>query len=80
MVSRESELDIERGTIFRNMHHPELEIYLIYLYSRFNDAFCIKITMNKHGESDIIFNCPMWKASIVKDRDHFPIVGFIDID
>ena len=73
-------MTITKGTIFRNMHHPDFEIYLVYLFSRNNNAYCIKVAFNKFNESQVTWQCIMWKPSLAKDRLMFPIVGQINID
>ena len=73
-------MKITKGTIFRNMHHPDYEIYLVYLFSKGNSAYCIKVAFNKFNESQVSWNCNMWKTSLENDRQLFPIVGHIDVD
>ena len=73
-------MGVVRGTILRNMYQPQYQTYLVYRYACRNDAYCVKVLITESGEWEVDWNCKMWKQSVLNDREHYPIVGYIDLD
>lgn len=70
---------MERGTILKNMHQTRYDVYLVYLYSFGSNANCLKI-IKTNFQIELEWECRIYKPSLMNDRNHFPIVGHIDID
>lgn len=70
---------ITRGTIFRNMYQPDYGSYLIFLGYEDRYANCIWVVDTKKN-IEIKYDAHFYKKSIARDREHYPIVGHIDID
>lgn len=64
---------MKRGTIMRNMYQPSYESLLVYTGLSGNYARCLWLI---NGEFHGMHN--FYKRDILNDREHFPIVGFVD--
>lgn len=71
---------IARGTIFRNMHQPLYNQYLVFVTSKDNHATCIGVVFPDNGEPIVTWNVGIWNPSLESDRVHFPLVGHIQLD
>lgn len=63
------------GTIVRNMYQPSIESLLVYRGTSGRYANVIWLL-----EGKVLFGHKFYKSDILKDREHFPIVGQIDVD
>jgi len=63
------------GTIVRNMYQPGRESLLVY---RGTTGRYAKVIWPLEGK--VLFGHKFYKNDILKDREHFPIVGQIDVD
>lgn len=64
---------MKHGTIVRNMYQPSFESLLVYTGTSGQYAKCLWLINGEfHGMHDF------YKSSILHDREHFPIVGFVD--
>ena len=65
---------MKHGTIVRNLWQPSHESLLVYTGISGKYAKCLWVIDGVfHGMHDF------YKADILNDREHFPIVGFINI-
>ena len=66
---------MKHGTIVRNMWQPGLESYLVYMGISGEYAKCLWVINGKcYGIHDF------YKRDILHDREHFPVVGYVDYD
>ena len=64
---------MKHGTIVRNMYQPSFESLLVYTGTSGQYAKCLWLINGEfHGMHDF------YKSDILNDREHFPIVGFVD--
>ena len=64
---------MKHGTIVRNMYQPSFESMLVYTGASGKYAKCLWVINGEfHGMHDF------YKSDILYDREHFPIVGFVD--
>ena len=63
------------GTIVRNMYQPSYESLLVYRGVSGDYANVVWILNGK-----VLFNEKFYKRDILHDREHFPIVGQVDIE
>lgn len=64
---------MRHGTIVRNLWQPSYKSYLVYLGVSGKYAKCLWIINGEfHGVHDF------FKRDILYDREHYPIVGFVD--
>ena len=61
------------GTIVRNTYQPSYESLLVYAGTSGRYAKCLWVL---NGEFRGMHN--FYKEDILRDREHFPIVGFFD--
>ena len=66
---------MKHGTIVRNTYQPSYESLLVYTGISGEYAKCLWII---NGEMHGIHN--FYKRDILKDREHFPIVGYVDLN
>ena len=64
---------MKHGTIVRNLWQPSYESYLVYMGTSGRYAKCLWLI---NGEYHGVHN--FYKKDILYDREHFPIVGFVD--
>lgn len=67
------------GTILRNMYQPSYESYFVFRNFSGNDALGIWVIITDKGEHHIQWSARFPKEHIQNDREHFPIVGQIDL-
>lgn len=64
---------MKHGTIVRNMYQPSFESLLVYTGTSGQYAKCLWLINGEfHGMHDF------YKSDILNDREHFPVVGFVD--
>ena len=64
---------MKHGTIVRNMYQPSFESLLVYTGASGQYAKCLWLINGEfRGMHDF------YKSDILNDREHFPIVGFVD--
>lgn len=61
------------------MYQPDYGSYLIFLGYEDRYANCIWVVDTKKN-IEIKYDAHFYKKSIARDREHYPIVGHIDID
>jgi hypothetical protein len=65
---------MKHGTIVQNMWQPSHKSYLVYLGTSEDYANCLWIIDGKLSDEIHKF----YKRDILNDREHFPIVGYVD--
>lgn len=65
---------MKHGTILQNMWQPSYESYLVYQGVSGKYANVIWMINGR-----VEFGHKFYKSDILNDREHFPIVGFVDI-
>ena len=63
------------GTIVRNMYQPGRESLLVYRGTTGRYAKVIWLL-----EGKVLFGHKFYKSDILNDREHFPIVGLVDVE
>lgn len=66
---------MKRGTIVRNMYQPGRESLLVYRGTSGRYAKVIWVF-----EGKVLVGHKFYKSDILSDREHFPIVGYVDVD
>ena len=66
---------MKHGTRVRNMWQPNFESYLVYMGANDQDAYCLWFI---DGKCYGIHNFP--KRHILNDREHYPVVGYVDYE
>ena len=66
---------MRRGTIVRNMWQPSYDSFLVYTGIFERHAKCLWVI---NGKLRGIYN--FFKNDIQNDREHFPIVGYVDYE
>lgn len=63
------------GTIVRNMYQPNLESFIVYrgVSGQYADVIWLL-------DGKVLFGHRFYKSDILNDREHFPIVGFVDVE
>lgn len=64
---------MKHGTIVRNMYQPSYESYLVYIGLSGDYAKCLWLI---NGEFHGLHR--FYKRDILHDREHFPVVGYVD--
>lgn len=70
---------MKRGTIVRNLFQPSYKSYLVYLGTQGEYANCLWLIDGKFPSSSTTIE-RFYKSDILKDRENFPIVGYVNID
>lgn len=66
---------MKHGTIVRNMWQPSCDSFLVYTGTSGKYAKCLWIINGEfHGMHRY------YKNDILTDREHFPVVGYVDIN
>lgn len=63
------------GTIVRNMYQPSFESLLVY---RGTTGRFAKVIWLLNGK--VLFGHKFYKSDILNDREHFPVVGQVDVE
>lgn len=71
--------EMKHGTIVRNMYQPDFQTYFVYDGISGRNARGIKVCDTGERGVFIDFDARYPKYDILDDREHFPIVGYIDI-
>ena len=70
---------MKKGTILRNLYQPNYESYFVFRKYSGNDALGIWL-IKTDKEIKVKWSSRFPKDDIQKDREHFPIVGHLDLD
>lgn len=70
---------MRRGTVLRNLWQPTHESYLVYLGTHGEYSKCLWLLDGKFPSSGT-HEESFYKQDILNDREHFPIVGYVDVD
>ncbi|MBR3239125.1 MAG: hypothetical protein IKF99_11875 [Oscillospiraceae bacterium] len=63
------------GTIVRNMYQPSIESLIVYrgVSGQYADVIWLL-------DGKVLFGHKFYKGDILNDREHFPIVGLVDVE
>ena len=70
---------VKKGTILRNLYQPNYESYFVFRMYSGNDALGIWVIKTDKGIK-VKWSSRFPKDDIQNDREHFPIVGHLDLD
>lgn len=70
---------IKHGTILRNMWQPQYRSYFVYRYSNGTYAHGISLILTDYNEMELRWDAKYPKKDIMLDREHFPIVGHLNL-
>lgn len=70
---------MKKGTILRVMYQPSYESFFVFRKYSGSDALGVWITKTDK-ETYFKWSARFPKDDIQNDREHFPIVGFIDLE
>ena len=73
-VRRRESGNMKHGTIVQNMWQPSDKSYLVYMGTSGKYANCLWIINGKLANEIHKY----YKKDILNDREHFPVVGYID--
>ena len=68
------------GTIVRNMYQPSYKSYFVYRYTEKGEAHGLSYIATNLGEESFRWDITFDKKAVEKDREHFPIVGHINLE
>ena len=71
---------MKHGTIVRNMWQPSYKSYFVYMGTSGQYAKGLSVVDTCDGDDvHVNYGIHYYKDHILKDREHYPIVGYIDL-